>query len=446
MRCIPQLILFFLYVVSANASTGEIYGYGSSANALGNTMLGGSRDSFATFYNAAANSKHPGLFFSYGLSFARPSFQSIDRIVVENDVTSSNDTDVYGAIDNENYLDHLSQNIAASFNFGENLKQATLGLTASMPLLRLGYLDTGEPFKPDYLSYRSRTQRPQIYLSASMALLEHLYVAAGLSIATNLAGSTNVFSTGSSSKVSHQRFASTIKPKVSPYFSIHYEPGAWETALTVRMPNRYKLSIDTSARANLLVNTNDIPLVFASSSTLYYDPLEVDLGVSYQFSPRFWGTVEVDWMNYSVFESPILSVANVASGPIFRDSLDTTPDMQNIFILKTGFELQKETTRWRLGYFYRPSPIASYEGPGNLVDPEQHVITAGLGFDLQAMKILQYPVKLDVHAQYHHLVEKHITKSPGNELGNAAKNKVGYPGYDIGGHILGGGFSLSMNF
>ena len=101
----------------------------------------------------------------------------------------------------------------------------------------------------------------------------------------------------------------------------------------------------------------------------------------------------------------------------------------------------------RGGYMYRPSPIKDNSGPGNLVDPARHTLTAGLGFDLKELGLLEKEIIFNMSAQYHHLVSQRITKAGGgNEAGRAGESKVGSPGYDIGGSIYGAGFSLSMAF
>jgi hypothetical protein len=39
-----------------------------------------------------------------------------------------------------------------------------------------------------------------------------------------------------------------------------------------------------------------------------------------------------------------------------------------------------------------------------------------------------------------------VVKTSGNEIGIAGDPKIGSPGYDAGGNLLGGGVSLSMAF
>ncbi|MEW6055404.1 MAG: hypothetical protein AB1540_02220 [Bdellovibrionota bacterium] len=439
--------LFFTSLsLNAYGSTGETYGYGSRASALGNTMLGGTSDAFATFYNPAANSSHPGLHISLGTSFAHPEFLEIKNVVIGNTATLPQQNPTTGDVDTESYLDHLSQVVGISFNLGEKLKNLTLGALASMPLARIAYLDTGEPFKPEYFNYRSRTQRPQVYAAMSVSPLKTLHLGTGVAFATHLSANVDAVITSADGSVSYQRFASTIKPTASPYFSIFADPQPWQVGITARLPSKNELSVDTNARARLLGNTNDLPLRMNSSSAIFYDPLEIDLAVGFQATEATWITVEADWFNYKAFEQPTLTVTDLGSVTRLNASVSTLPTMRNILVPKAGLEQSFGAVKGRLGYAWRPSPVADNSGAGNLVDPEKHIFGVGFGFDLQKLGVTEKEIFLDLHGQYHHLVKQHITKSPGNEAGNSSQPKVGSPGYDIGGAIYGAGFSLSTRF
>jgi hypothetical protein len=168
-----------------------------------------------------------------------------------------------------------------------------------MPIARVAYLDTGDSFKPEYFNYRSRTQRPQIYGSVSAMPIKDLYFGTGIAIATNMSASATLFTTGSGGKVSSARIATTVKPSAAPYFSVYAKPDPYQLGVVIRLPNKYKLSMDTNAQANLLEGFSNIPLVISSSSTLFYDPLEVDLGGAYKIDDYNWLTLECDWFQYS---------------------------------------------------------------------------------------------------------------------------------------------------
>lgn len=430
----------------ALGSTGETYGYGSRASALGNTMLGGIQDGFATFYNPAANSANSGLRLSLGVAYAKPSFLEIENVVVSNTVVAAVTSNEVGSLRNDDYLDHLGQTLGASLNFGEKWRQLTVGLTGSLPITRLAYLDTGEAFRPEYFGYRSRTQRPQIYASMSVSPLENIYMGTGIAISTNLAANTTLYATTTPGSVSYQRFSSTIKPGAAPYFSLYGTPEPWQWGVTARLPNRYTLSIDTNASARLFGPTSGIPLVTNSSTTLYYDPLEVDLAVGWNITSQTFATFEVDWFQYKKFESPSIKVVDKGSGAALLTSISNVPEMRDIFVPKLGIEHVFEKVKGRFGYAFRKSPVVSNKGPGNLVDPDKHLFSVGAGIDLKKAGVLSQGVLLDLHAQYHWLVKKHVTKAAGNEVGDLSQSQVGSPGYDIGGKIYSAGLSLSMAF
>lgn len=444
MRTLAALVAA-LFAQSAFASTGEIYGYGSRASALGNTMLGGITDPFATFYNPAANSANPGLQVTLGTAYYNPEFRKIEGVTIQNAATSDRTGDVVGNVDTDNYLDHLGQAIGISLNLGESLKNLTVGITAAMPIARVAFLDTGDPFKPEYFNYRSRTQRPQIYGSLSASPFKDFYFGTGISIATNLSATATIFTTGSTGKVSSARIASTIKPSAAPYFGIYAKPDPMQVGLVVRLPNKYKLSMDTNAQAHLLSGASNIPLVLNSTSTIFYDPLEINLGAAIKIKDKSWVTLELDWLQYKAFEAPTLSLTDTGSLPDLKDSINTSPTMRNIFVPKIGLQHAFEKAVVRAGYFYRPSPVKDNSGPGNLVDPAKHVATLGVGFNLKDLKVTDREIFLDLHAQYHYLVRQHISKAPGTETGGTG-TKIGAPGYNIGGYIYGGGFSLSAAF
>jgi len=438
--------MHILGMLQAYASTGEMYGYGSRASALGNTILGGSTESFATFYNPAANSSRSGLNISLGVSYAHPRFISINNVTIANSAVASDTGDRLGPVDTTAYLDHLGQALGISFNLGEKLKNLSLGVTGFLPVMRLAYLDTGEPFLPEYFNYRSRTQRPQIYTSLSATPVKDFHVASGIAFSTNIASTAALTPSAAARSVSHARFSTTIKPGAAPYFSAFFKKTTFEAASTIRLPNRYRISIDTNANARVLGTAGDLPVVVNLSSALYYDPFEVDLGFGINLTGGARFIMEADWLNYKAYESPSLTVIDRGSVAKFQNSVNNLPQMRNIIVPKVGYEQSIGMITSRLGYFFRQSPIKSNSGPGNLVDPTKHVFTAGLGTDLKTLKLTDKSIALDLHFQYHWLVKQRVNKDPGNEAGTAEQTKVGAPGYDIGGNIYGGGFSLSANF
>ena len=106
-----------------------------------------------------------------------------------------------------------------------------------------------------------------------------------------------------------------------------------------------------------------------------------------------------------------------------------------------------DVTTLRVGYAYRPSMLKNPPNEsGNYVDPSKHMIHLGLGLNYKKFLHFEAPCQIDFHLAYHYLILQKITKSAGNEKGDSTDSKIGAPGYDAGGNILGGGVSLSLAF
>jgi len=109
--------------------------------------------------------------------------------------------------------------------------------------------------------------------------------------------------------------------------------------------------------------------------------------------------------------------------------------------------LLSETATVRVGYAYRPSILKGVSnGEGNYLDPPKHMINLGLGLIYRHFMGFEVQNHVDFHFSYQYLELQHIVKTAGNETGNASDPKIGTPGYDAGGNLLGGGVSLSLAF
>jgi hypothetical protein len=115
-------------------------------------------------------------------------------------------------------------------------------------------------------------------------------------------------------------------------------------------------------------------------------------------------------------------------------------------IPRVGEEISlSEVSTIRVGYAYRPSFLAEVpNGAGNYLDPPKHMVNLGLGLNYKHFMGFETAARLDFNLSYHALVTQTITKTSGDEAGNPSGTKIGSPGYDAGGKILGGGVTLSL--
>lgn len=440
-----SLLLTFI-PLSSHASTGEMYGFGSRSQALATTSISSALDASSTYYNPSMGSSIEGFKFNYGLSYYHPEFLSIKNVVVSNSSTTA-DGQTNGDIETQGYLDHFSQAIAFNYTFSESTKYLSLGMLGSMPVARLAYLDTGDPFKPEYFNYRAQTQRPEFYLSLSFQPFTILNFGAGLAYNSNISSGANYTLSSSSGTQSFGRVNTTIKPTVSPYFGIYSELEHLDFSTVFRTASKTKMNLDVTSNTRVLSSSSDFPIQYTSTSVTYSSPPELSIAIAKEINKYIWATVELDWLGYSHSETPGLSVTDNGSSIQIRNSVTIKPEMRDILVPKAGVEWSTTPSlKIRGGYSYRPSPIKDATAAGNYIDPGKHMYSFGAGLDLKQAGLTNRRFTIDLHAQYHKLIKQTIRKAPGNEAGTTGQSKIGSPDYEIGGKVFGGGISISMIF
>ncbi len=440
------LILTFIFTSNAFANTGEIYGFGSRSQAMGATSVSSATDATAVYYNPSMLSSSEGFKFSYGLSYYHPEFLKIQDVVLTNSSTTASGQSI-GNAETEGYLDHFSQEISFSYTLSESLKYLSVGMLGSMPVSRFAYLDTGDPYKPEYFNYRAQNQRPEFFLSASFQPISILNIGAGVAYNSNISTGANYTLTSASGTASFGRINTTVKPTVAPYFGIYSELEHLDFAATFRMSSKSKMNIDVTSNTRVLSASSDFPIQYKSSSVVYSTPPELDIAAAKEVTKNVWVTAEIDWLGYSHVETPGLSVTDNGSSIQLNNSVTIKPDLKDIIVPKVGAEWGL-TPSWKIraGYSYKPSPVKDATAAGNYVDPGKHLYSAGAGFDLKQAGLTKHQFTVDFHAQYHKLIRQTIRKSDGTEAGTTGQSKIGSPDYDIGGKIFGGGISISMLF
>ncbi len=457
---------------NAHANVGEAYGFGSRTAGMAGASVAGGFEAFSPAINPAGLSldrKHP-LQISWALISMTPSFTPIQDIIIENETIS--DEVNRGSVD-QDYRSTLGQAVGFSYLALPEWMNLSIGGSGFIPIEQFAYVDTGEVFIPEYVLYRARTQRPQFNLAASIMPAPGLHLGVGMHIGFSLTGRANVFLQTDSEKPSTMRFSSSLAPKSSPYFGILFAPGHkgdWSAepsskiaiGAVVRMPLNSNAEILLSSGARVFGSFAGVDFNFASQSVLYYDPLSIEMGV--QLKPwEGWTThLQVDYQAWKGFTPPSLSIeepnancsyeTDTACGINISGSNNPDLELQNIFIPRIAQEIQL-TPAWsmRAGYarnpgIFDPSP-ENYSGAGNTLDPPKDIYSFGVSHHFRSFLGHQIPGRLDFHASAHLLETQTITKTPGDELGEGTGDlKIGAPGYQAGGKILGGGVSLSLAF
>ena len=477
MKTFKLLSAFLLNAIlclnSAHANVGEVYGFGARTMSLGGSQVAWGFDGYAAYANPAAVSlpaasstldQNKRLTLSWGFVAMEHSFTPITHVVVENNYTSDKVPARTGNVDLD-YRTDFGQALGISYVFLPEWHRLALGIVTYSPINQLAYLDTGEPFVPEYVYYRSRTQRPIADFALGSESWEGLYFGAGLHFAFSLTANATIFLETNSAKPSTMRFSSAIKPKFSPYLGLLYAPdaktqpeksGSYSVGAVLRFPATSDNDLTLKSGARLLGSLPGLDFNFNATSAFYYDPLTVELGTSVKYSEMARIYLQADYQAWSKFASPPLNIQNPTvencqgapcSSPGVTISASKNPSFtyKDIFIPRIGHELTFDSWVFRLGYAYRPSFLQDISsGIGNYLDPPKHMLNAGVGFKFQHFLIFEVPTSLDFDLSYHQLVNQQITKTPGNEAGDLTDQKIGSPGYTAGGKIYGGSASFTL--
>ena len=458
-RTILAAIVISISSAPAYANVGMDYGFGSREAALAGSGVAGGFDGFAAYQNPAGlpligRSGDDRLALSYGLIYMQPSFDDINGIVLENSVTSSATS--VGNVNND-YRATFGQVLGISYKLFPDFGGLTLGLVTYLPMNQFDYLDTGESYVPEYTLFRTRTQQPQVDVGIGANVADSLHLGMGLRFSFSVTSSADAFINSAGNGVSTVRFSASVKPVVAPYFGTLFTSPKSDFTLgaVVRLPVVLNYTLDVNTKAAAAGFLPAVPFSFTAASSLTYDPLTVEFGGTLPGPLQTKIYLQLDFQQWNQYQAPMLVIANpqisgcgsspcgiiLAAGP----NLDF--NTRNIWVPHLGVEKETESNIYRIGYQYHPSIFSSPpNGSGNYLDPDRHIMTAGVGFKFKRFLSYERPWNLDLHAAYQALIAQNITKAPGDENGNPAGAKIGSPGYEAGGKIYGGGASISFVF
>ena len=448
------------------ANVGDAFGFGSRTQALAGIGSVLTSDAFAAYHNPAGlsllQSNTPDenhLLLSVGMLYMQPKFLPISQTLVQNNFNA--DGSKIDSVDTS-YQPTFGQQLAIAYQFFPKTYRLTLGLATFFPAEHLANMDTGESYVPEYVLYRSRTQRPQFEMGLGLRLIPDLYVGVGAHVAYSLSSNGYVFINTKPSTVSSMRFAAQLKPKVAPFFSVLYAPENgkdFSMGAVLRLPVKSDNEVVLNTAARLFGDFAAIDFNFNAYSTLFYDPLAIELGGSWQHSSRGRLYLQLDYQQWGKFQAPALLIEQAVTTQCEAQGSGTCPKQiapgilpsyqySDLIIPRIAEELLiAERTTLRLGYAYRGSILSQVpDGNGNYLDPPKHMLNAGLGLEFEKFFHLDLPSHLDFNFAFQWLVRQSITKTPGNESGDLTDNKIGYPGYEAGGCVYGGGISLSLLF
>jgi hypothetical protein len=431
-------IICFLITNESKANFPEIFGASFTTSGIGNqanldindpsnnyyapSMLGFS-ENFNILTQASSVAFHP---------------KKIENIIITNS-TNSNTASTSGDA-STNYPKFLSGGLHIVVPIGGNKHLATLGLSAFLPIGDLVKTNSGNPFLPEYVMFRSRHEGTSLFLNIAKKFSDDLSFSLGTIL--GFQATAEVRTNMSLNGAAYGSWASG-QAKVSPSL------GAIASVTKLFGQNSVYFTYQQEMKSNLktvvfaeITNPSLALLDSRLDTMIFYEPHTFRLGNGYQFGDTeiFMG---LEYQMWSGYKTPIMTVAK-SGGVVVPSSNYETIQTRDTINPRIGIK-KNWTDRWStvLGAQYRMTPlVGDFSGSGNSVDVDTIVGSGGLQY---RMVIFSNDVQLGTSFQYHHLQDKRVVKSANQENGSAG-SKLGAPGYDLGGYILAGSVGVKFNF
>lgn len=439
--------LTLLFAAPAAAQPMDTYGMSSRSVALGGAVTADVEDISANYYNPAGLVR--GDHFRIGIGW----FGAFHELEV--DGLDSGVDPVRGLVFGLAIPGTLDRNFRFAFGLGVHLNDDRVSRTRSLPRSR-----------PRWELYDNRPHRT--YLSAHLAieLFEIVRIGGGISFlsysANTLAvrGLLDIVSADAGSRLEH-----TIRADLTtiryPQFGVQVQPipelslGAVYRG-SFALSNRLVAEVDATLLAGSLADPFPGYFFLLTESVNAFVPQQVSLGGSYSPIPELTLHLEVTWVNWSAYISPVGTseiVLDLALPPELRDTIfvpddigGSTPIAANFadrFVPRIGVEglAYRDPAmdlRLRGGFFYEETPTPPQTGLTNLVDTDRFAFSLGAGLRLSDLRpFIDGFLGFDLHVQYSYLPSRAVQKT-------SLVDPVG--DFVAGGHIFAAGAMMEVGF
>ncbi len=419
----------------AHANFADFFGASASTSSIGGQANLDRRDPTNIYYAPALMAWSQKIGFAFDYSTVHHDFEDINNVVIKNSTNSTPGTTTYGNIPTD-YPDY--RNVAISANLPIRYDGAgNLGLAYFGPMGNVMEVNTGHPTRPEYVLYHARYRRSMIYLSYAHPLTEELAFSIGTLVGFQTGADAgmqaSLTGTGYGSSASTQ---AKISPSLGAHLSLAMKASVGQIYFA------YSQEMKQHLKANVNGEMNDPPVAFDASidSMIYYDPHTFRVGGALDAGPfQLMGSLE--YQIWSGYQTPVVRITR-RSTIMSTDNYERV-NTRNTLVPRIGVRLAPvDYFAMNAGVSYRPTPLqGDFSGSGNSVDTNTLTFSAGPEF---RMRFLEKDWKLSAALIYQKLDEKTVTKSTRQENGNAG-DKIGAPGYKIGGSVLAATLGLSLS-
>lgn len=421
-------LVFIFWGSRLLASYPEYFGTSHTTSAIGNQANWDANDASNIYYIPAlsAFAKRPNI--AAATNYIAPSINPINNIVTSNSTTGETGTTTVTGSANTDYGEALM----GSFNFIIPILGEDMGALSIAYFSELGSIaesNSGDANLPEYVMLRARYKRTQVFLNYAYPVNDMWAFSVGAYLGFQAAASINTTISLSDTQTSSGAAKTKIDPSLAAVLSVARRDtySIMYATFQQEMQSNFEATVDGAIYDPVELQINN-----SFSSVLYYDPHIFRVGYVNRFS-FFDLYLSGEYQMWENFKSSKFNIRD--NGGAIRSSVDyETLQLRNIFVPKigVGFDIMPNTVL-NLGLAYRQTPLeGEFSGAGNSVDTNSMILAGGLDYKF---KLFEKDINLGFSAQYHRLEEKTVTKTSGQENGNAG-SKIGAPGYTIGGNIL----------
>jgi len=430
-RLLLSLYFYLSFILTASnlyASYPEYFGTAPSTSAIGNQSNRNASDPANTYFLPALSAWSQKISISATAATTSHHFEPITQVVSENSTTGQTGTAVVTSNVDTDYEN--SENSVVSIILPLREKEyGAASLLVATPLGGFAETNSGHPTLPEYVMYRSRYRRTQIYLNYALPLNDQWALSLGALVGFQASARVNTQVSLGDDYGSSGNAKTQIDPSLGAIASVAYQTDSFLLGFT------YQQEMKSNLEAVATGEISDPPLTLINvglENMIYYDPHIFRMNYAHSFG-RLETFLTLEYQLWENYKAPLIKIKNLGGTVRASDDYEVLK-LKNIWVPKIGIKWQcLDQLGLMAGLIFRETPLDSdFSGSGNTIDSNSTVYTAGLTYDF---KLFNKEFQWGVSGQYHQLEQRDVVKSTGQENGSSGQ-KIGAPGYKVGGHVL----------
>lgn len=429
-----HLLAILVACGAAYASQDQIYGLGGSSSGRVGGVTADPETPFAALYNPALLAAQPEARFGVSTSAAKSSYAPLRGVVIDSPAfrTDSGNPRTGDYQLPGTSLALWSVGLGYPFSLPRALgRRAGLGVVLSGPFGNLRTFRAATPYDFSALRYGTSDAQFKGTASAAVELVPRsLYFGAGVSFYITSAGTAEATVAANNPT---GRLAIDVGLNSAAVGGLYASLGRTRASLVYRQEIAPRFQQEFMGRVQI-GGSETLYQRFLFESTLYFEPHTVETEAQHDFGP-VTGSVGLSYQLWTSYKpASLVATAPDAAGRARATELPAL-SLKNTVSPRLSLEAPFFEKRLvlALGYTYRPTPLTSVSGPGNLLDSDTHVL--GVSFQHRVAASEWLPAfGWGLFGQYHWLNRRGVEKS--------APDYVGAPRYEFSGTAYTYGVSL----